>query len=72
MAMFHSFQARPYNEEEDLTEDEGAAVLKLPPKRKRAPRGPKPVATVVTAEPEPEEEEVGPGGGRHCDGEICY
>ena len=49
--------ARPYNEEEDVTEDEGAAVIKLPPKKRNVPRGPKPKATVVTAEPEPEEEE---------------
>eukprot|EP00435_Cladocopium_sp_Y103_P017074 s1738_g4.t1 len=53
-----AFEERPYNEEEDVTEDEGAAVIKLPPKKKRnVPRGPKPKATVVTAEPEPEEEE---------------
>lgn len=52
-----AFEERPYNEEEDVTEDEGAAVIKLPPKKRNVPRGPKPKATVVTAEPEPEEEE---------------
>lgn len=43
---------RPYNEEEDITEDEGQAVIKLPVRKPRAKRAPKPQQPETAAEDE--------------------
>lgn len=46
---------RPYNEEEDVTEDEGQAVIKLPVRKPRAKRAPKPQQPETAEEDEDED-----------------
>ena len=53
-----AFEERQYNEEEDVTEDEGAAVIKVPKAPRRTPKRVRKTTQETVAEPEPEEEEV--------------
>lgn len=46
---------RQYNEEEDVTEDEGAAVIKVPKAPRRTPKRVRKTTQETVAEPEPEE-----------------
>lgn len=47
---------RPYNEEEDVTEDEGQAVIKLPVRKPRAKRAPKPQQPETAEEDEAQQQ----------------
>lgn len=46
---------RQYNEEEDVTEDEGAAVIKVPKAPRRTPKRVRKTTQETVTEPEPEE-----------------
>lgn len=49
---------RQYNEEEDVTEDEGAAVIKVQKAPRRTPKRVRKTTQETVAEPEPEEVRV--------------